>query len=114
MRRFRRSAPPGTIVGGTHLAQTPRRLPVKPAVPAFGAEAALEGGHTGRFGPGSDAVAYGGEIGERAGLLDNPDAPASSARVVGRRLRPDADARAGEPGPVEELAGVRLAVRRNI
>src|SRR5215468_10830334 len=97
---------PGAVVGGTHLGQAPSGLSVEPAVPALGTKTPLEGSGAYRLGARGDAVTDGGEIGERTCASDEPNPVATSAGEIGRRLRPDPHARAGKPGPVEELAGV--------
>jgi hypothetical protein len=112
--RFDPASSPSAVVSGAHLRQAQSGLRVEPAVPALGPKAPLEGGDDRGLSSRGDAVAEGGEIGERTGALDNPNATAAKVAEVGRRLRPDPDTRAGKPAPVEKLTGVRLAVWRNI
>src|ERR1700758_4702788 len=102
--------PPCAVVGGAHFGEAQRGLCVEAAVPALGPKAPLEGGDDRDLSARGDAVADGREIGERTGVLDNPNATAAKVAEVGRRLRPDPDTRAGKPAPVEKFTGVRLAV----
>ena len=108
------SKPPSAVVSGAHLRQAQSGLRVELAVPALGAKASLEGRDHRGLRPRGDRVSDGGEIGERTGAVDNPNATAAAMGEAARRLRPGPYAGAGKPGPVEKLAGVRLAVWRNI
>ena len=108
------SKPPSAVISGAHLRQACSSLRVEPAIPALGPKAPLEGGDDRGLSPRGDAVADGGEIGEPTSALDNPNAMAATMGEFGRGLRPGPDARAGKPGPVKKLTGVRLAVWRNI
>jgi hypothetical protein len=106
--------PPGAVESDAHLGQAQSSLRVEQAVAPFGAKASLEGRDHRGLSPRGDGVADGGEIGERTGALDNPNATAAAMGETARRLRPGPYAGARKPGPVEKLAGVRLAVWRNI
>ena len=61
-------------------------LRIEQAVPALGTKAPLEGGNAYRLGARGHAIADAGEIGERPGARDDPDAMAAPTGEIGRRL----------------------------
>src|SRR5712691_2734025 len=97
-----------------HRVEPAAGLAVQQAVPARRAEAALEGGQGHLLDRGRQAIADPCQIGERGGPQHYPDAAAAAVRrrPVGRR--PQADPGAGEARPVEQLAWVGFAVRRDV
>src|SRR5271167_3093592 len=98
--------PPSAVVGRAHFGEAQSGLRVEPAVPACRTKSPLEGGNGRGLGACRDAIADGGQIGERTGKLDNPDAAAAAVGEVDRGLRPDPNTGAREPGPVQELSRV--------
>ena len=87
---------------------------IEPTVPTLRAKPALKGGYDHGLVGGTNAVADGREIGQGGGALDNADASAAAAGETRRCLWPDPDPGAGEAGPVEQLAGIAFAIRRDI
>src|SRR3984893_14499597 len=94
--------------GGPNFREPDDGFDVEPAVAAALSKAALKGHERGRLRLRSHAIPDGGEVVERLGGIDG-ETPRGWACGW-----PDPDAGAGEPGPVEQLAGIALALRRNI
>src|SRR5258708_29481554 len=108
------SGSPPAVVGSPHFMKAPGGFGIEPAVPALGAKPALKGGDDHGLVGGTDAVTDQCEIGQGGGALDDSDASAAAAGKTRRRLRPDPDAGASEPWPVKKLAGIALAIGRDI
>src|SRR5438093_5061671 len=104
----------GRVDRHPHFREPGAGLGVQAAVPSLGAEAALEGGEPDLLGGGGDAIADAGKVGEPGGMLDHPDAAAAAAQEAGGGGRPQADAGASQARPIEQLAGIGLAVGRDI
>ena len=90
--------------GRPHLGKPGHGFGIEQAVTAGGAKAALEGAKGRRWGLIGYAISDRGEVSDRPSLVDRKTGP----RQLGSRPNPDAGA--GEPRPIEQLAGVCLAV----
>src|SRR5271169_402215 len=91
-----------------HLGEARRGLGIDHAVDASRAKAALESGNVRVFDSRPNAITDPAQVG------DGSRAVQYGARPVPGRFRPDTDAGAGETRPVERLAGIGLAIGRNI
>jgi len=106
LRRVRQCA--GFFEGHANLTEAGGGFCVEPAIAANRAKAPLESYECRHLRVRRHAIADCGKVRDRLDPVDRMSGLRSNRR------RPDSDARSGEPGPVKELAGVGLAVRRDI
>src|SRR5579885_1100122 len=96
----------GGLVGGVDLGEAPRGRWIDAAIDQARPKPALE--RRDRRFLHRRAIADRGEVGAGGGKIDR------CARRAGRRLRPQPDPGPRQPRPVEQFAGVGLALRRDV
>jgi hypothetical protein len=92
----------------SYLRQAGGGFGVEPAVTTTLPKAPLESDERRRLGRGVCAISDRCEVSERSGATDD------DILMCRPRQRPDPDAGAGEPGPVEQLTRVALALWRDV